>query len=718
MNPAPAEQFQPAQLSARTPHLPPPSAPICAPQLHLPIHTALQPTSTSSRAESHVLQDLGKLDDILPGLKDLVQKHLVAYSPGAATRQTGTGVSESSFRDAFSCEVTPLWLHLSSLVREKIVRGDYIDLLSLLPSSKEFLKNEKRGDNEEDRRRPVARTFSNWLQAFCIYANILTEKHPEIEPGLFKHVDMILEAYKSYGGCRFKHECAVCNGPHPAFRCLKRFLPNARRGKEQHNKADNTSEGGKNDDDKFTPIIFDNLKSAKEHPDVVNNKILKEVKLNRIEGPFTNPPFLNFRVSPLARYLHAPENLKTTISNSIAKKSWSFYVNSWSLWSRHVIVNCNSSELDNLIHLLNQTQAHGKSPNTMKKHIAGISFFLKLFDRPDITKKPIVKQLLKGYQKAKPAADKRKPITLAILLQLVCNLRQMCTSEYEYVIHAGGLNVNDVGLKNNGLQMVIRQSKTDTEGKGDSIWLSTFNQITLCPIKAYSEYIKLRGSKPGPFFMHQNGEFLSRFQFSQVLKKPKTIAVFIIGHSYIYRAVRRAAKQEYGTNLNLNKQQVKVTWLGLRGAIWHDLLAMLSQMISRWGQPDIVLIHLGGNDIGKEKTIEIIRFIRRDLAQLHFSFPEVLFVWSEIVSRITWFQSPETKALDRCHKKINSAIAKFAKWLNVFTYRHTDLELTGSGLYRDDGVHLSDIGLDIFNNGLRNAIELAISKWKGAKAGR
>ncbi|XP_041423511.1 uncharacterized protein LOC121395057 [Xenopus laevis] len=252
--------------------------------------------------------------------------------------------------------------------------------------------------------------------------------------------------------------------------------------------------------------------------------------------------------------------------------------------------------------------------------------------------------------------------------------------------------------------MVIRQSKTDTEGKGDSIWLSTFNQTTLCPIKAYSEYIKLRGSKPGPLFMHQN--------------EPKTIAVFIIGHSYIYRAVRRAAKQEYGTNLNLDKQQVKVTWLGLRGAIWHNLLAMLSQMISRWGQPDIVLIHLGGNDIGKEKTIEIIRFIRRDLAQLHFSFPKVLFVWSEMVSRIIWFQSPETKALDRCRKKINSAIAKFAKGLNVFTYRHTDLELTGSGLYRDDSVHLSDIGLDIFNNGLRNAIELAISKWKGAKAGR
>ncbi|OCT55683.1 hypothetical protein XELAEV_18000143mg, partial [Xenopus laevis] len=172
-----------------------------------------------------------------------------------------------------------------------------------------FLQAERKGDSEEERRRPVARTLSNWLQAFCIYANILCQKHPEYGPGLFKHVDIILEAYKSYGGiawyiyddrfrqkmaihgsltwgskdidlwmgmlttrsstplptknptvktnacwsfnesfckwqsnCRYKHECSVCAGAHPAFRCAKRFLHTKPNSKEQPNKGDHAGE--------------------------------------------------------------------------------------------------------------------------------------------------------------------------------------------------------------------------------------------------------------------------------------------------------------------------------------------------------------------------------------------------------------------------------------------------------------------------------------------
>ena len=42
-----------------------------------------------------------------------------------------------------------------------------------------------------------------------------------------------------------------------------------------------------------------NLKSAKENPDILNEKIQKELLAGRIEGPFSNPPFENFRASPL-----------------------------------------------------------------------------------------------------------------------------------------------------------------------------------------------------------------------------------------------------------------------------------------------------------------------------------------------------------------------------------------------------------------------------------
>ncbi|KAM3936780.1 LOW QUALITY PROTEIN: uncharacterized protein RB166_000609 [Leptodactylus fuscus] len=46
------------------------------------------------------------------------------------------------------------------------------------------------------------------------------------------------------------------------------------------------------------PYFFDNLKSARDRPDVLREKISKEVELGRIVGPFSSPPFPNLRVSP------------------------------------------------------------------------------------------------------------------------------------------------------------------------------------------------------------------------------------------------------------------------------------------------------------------------------------------------------------------------------------------------------------------------------------
>lgn len=70
-------------------------------------------------------------------------------------------VSESCFKEALPCELSPLGYHLSTAVKEKIWRGKFIDILSSLPSSKKFLwKSVKRTDerSKEDRRRVFTRT--------------------------------------------------------------------------------------------------------------------------------------------------------------------------------------------------------------------------------------------------------------------------------------------------------------------------------------------------------------------------------------------------------------------------------------------------------------------------------------------------------------------------------------------------------------------------------
>lgn len=47
------------------------------------------------------------------------------------------------------------------------------------------------------------------------------------------------------------------------------------------------------------PVFSANLKSARDNPQVLRDKVFKEVSLGRIMGPFTSLPFPNLRVSPL-----------------------------------------------------------------------------------------------------------------------------------------------------------------------------------------------------------------------------------------------------------------------------------------------------------------------------------------------------------------------------------------------------------------------------------
>lgn len=47
------------------------------------------------------------------------------------------------------------------------------------------------------------------------------------------------------------------------------------------------------------PRHANNLQSAKQHPTIINQKISKELSLQRIGGPFKQPPFPTLQISPI-----------------------------------------------------------------------------------------------------------------------------------------------------------------------------------------------------------------------------------------------------------------------------------------------------------------------------------------------------------------------------------------------------------------------------------
>lgn len=183
--------------------------------------------------------------------------------------------------------------------------------------------------------------------------------------------------------------------------------------------------------------------------------------------------------------------------------------------------------------------------------------------------------------------------------------------------------------------------------------------------------------------------------------------IWIIGHSFVYWAHKRAGQRCYTSNLSLPHASFKVLWKGIRGLQWNNLFCHLSALSQRWPSPNILIIHLGGNDVGKQSTLDLIFMMKQDLHRIHLSFPGTRVLFSEMVPRLVWLSSPETKPLEKIRRRVNHSIAKFMPFLDSFSFRHVDLEGGFSGLYRQDGVHLSDVGLDIFNLDLQNMIEMA-----------
>lgn len=147
-----------------------------------------------------------------PALQDEDREHLarskvinppLLVNPSLPLRPSALTVGESSFKEPLPCVLSPLSFHLPKTVKDKIWRGKFIDISSLLPASKDFLsKTDKQsGDrSEEDSRRSIPKPFQNWLQAFCIYAAVMGECFPGKCSGLFQHLDIIAEAFRHFGG--------------------------------------------------------------------------------------------------------------------------------------------------------------------------------------------------------------------------------------------------------------------------------------------------------------------------------------------------------------------------------------------------------------------------------------------------------------------------------------------------------------------------------------
>jgi len=83
----------------------------------------------------------------------------------------------------------PLGYQLAKATKERIWRGEFIDLFSLLHTE----LTPEHGPHPGD-------TLDQWVSAFLVYASVVCEKHPARCGAMFKYLDTIRKLHATYGG--------------------------------------------------------------------------------------------------------------------------------------------------------------------------------------------------------------------------------------------------------------------------------------------------------------------------------------------------------------------------------------------------------------------------------------------------------------------------------------------------------------------------------------
>ena len=123
--------------------------------------------------------------------------------------------------------------------------------------------------------------------------------------------------------------------------------------------------------------------------------------------------------------------------------------------------------------------------------------------------------------------------------------------------------------------------------------------------------------------------------------------------------------------------------------------------------PSLLIMHVGGNDIGKEDTKELCVKLKTLFNWLSQLMPNTTLAWSQILSRFKWRHSENLQAMETCRTRINNSVGSYVVGCSGCYIRYPEIKANKQFL-KEDGVHLSRLGNDIFLNTLQGAIEIFI----------
>lgn len=181
----------------------------------------------------------------------------------------------------------------------------------------------------------------------------------------------------------------------------------------------------------------------------------------------------------------------------------------------------------------------------------------------------------------------------------------------------------------------------------------------------------------------------------------------MVGSSIVRNAFIFARKRPGGANLGL--LNTSIWWQGYGGLGLFELVGKLKLLKKVSGEvdPDILVLHCGANDIGRVQLHILLSKVTEVLQGVRNLFPKSIIVWSQLLLRTSWRYSDNVLAMNRACRRLNSHAAKLCVEHKGYYIRHADINagFYNSHILSHDGVHLSDLGNDLFLNQLRASID-------------
>lgn len=135
--------------------------------------------------------------------------------------------------------------------------------------------------------------------------------------------------------------------------------------------------------------------------------------------------------------------------------------------------------------------------------------------------------------------------------------------------------------------------------------------------------------------------------------------VWIMGHSYVCWGARRVDVRPAGRQLGISRREACIKWLGVPEMLWSRIMPEVHRFVRLDRHTDILVLHVGGNDLGLRSKLDITQDIKFDVLRLRFAFPRMVIVWSDVNARTTWRLARSVERVNKARKKVNREVSRF-----------------------------------------------------------